>query len=301
MEISHLKYFKMAAKYESMTKAAAELNISQPALSKTISRLEEYLGAPLFFRNGKQIRLNNFGRTFLERVNRIIYEVDESVRAIKDMNSLDSGVVAFSMTLPHILPTFLGEFLKNYPNVKIDQNQASSAEMKEMLDNAKLDLCISTTPIEGSNIMWEPLIEEKIYLSVPYGHRLANRKSVKLSELKNERFIGLKKGYGFRDITDFHCNKAGFTPQTDIELEESSSIQILVELGFGVAFIPSLSILKDSAPKTTRVKIEDDQCKRMIGIAWNPIQYQSKAAIAFREFTIHFFKDLAQDYYLHEE
>ncbi|MED1607659.1 LysR family transcriptional regulator [Cytobacillus kochii] len=300
MELSHLKYFKIAAKYESMTKAAAELNISQPALSKTISRLEDKLGAPLFFRNGKQIKLNNFGRVFLERVNRIIYEIDESVKTIKDMNSLESGAISFTMTLPHIMPTFLGEFLKRYPNAKINHNQASSVEMKELLENAKVDLCISTTPIMGANIEWLPLIEEKIYLSVPYEHPLAQRNSVFLNELTEERFIGLKKGYGFRDITDFYCNQAGFTPKTDIELEESGSIQTLVELGFGVAFIPSLSILKDSAPKTKRVRIKDEHCKRIIGIAWSPKHYQSQAAKAFRDFTILFFKELAEGYYLKE-
>lgn len=298
MELLQLKYFQVAAKFEHMTKAAAELNISQPALSKTISRLEDDLGAPLFHRQGKQIHLNEFGKTFLERVNRIFFEVDEGIRQVNDMNSLERGIISVAMTIPHIMTKFLAEFLRDYPNVKIKHYSVSSSEMRCLLENASLDICLSTHPITGPDIEWVPLIEEEIFLSVPTNHRLANRESINLDEVSEENFINLQPGYGFRDITDKFCMEAGFKPNTTIELEESGAIQQLVELGFGISFLPSLSILKDSSLKTVPIRISKPVCKRTIGIAWNRKHYLSKAAIQFREFSIDFFKKTVKTFYL---
>ncbi|MCM3568101.1 LysR family transcriptional regulator [Neobacillus mesonae] len=298
MELLQLKYFQVAAKFEHMTKAAAELNISQPALSKTISRLEDDLGAPLFHRQGKQIHLNEFGKTFLARVNRIFFEVDEGIRQVNDMNSLERGIISLAMTLPHIMPKFLGDFLTNFPDVKIKHYQASSSGMKSLLENAEIDICISTSPISGRDIEWVPLIEEEIFLSVPPNHQLANRESINLDEVSEENFINLQSGYGFRDITDKFCMEAGFKPNTTIELEESSAMQQLVELGFGISFIPSLSLLKGASFKIVPIRISKPVCKRTIGIAWNKNHYLSKAAIQFREYSIDFFKNTAKTLYL---
>ncbi|WP_338448290.1 LysR substrate-binding domain-containing protein [Niallia oryzisoli] len=296
MELLHLKYFQTAAKYEHMTRAAAELNISQPALSKTIGRLEDELGAPLFHRQGKQIYLNEFGKAFLERVKRIFLELNEGALQVQDMNSPDKGIISIAMTLPHIMPKFFGDFLKDHPQVKIKHKQASISEMKYQLENAELDICISTSPIIGENIEWVPLREEEIFLSVPPTHRLANRETIDLREVSDERFINLSQGYGFRDITDKFCKEAGFTPNVAIEVEESWTIQPLVELGHGISFIPNLSVLRDSAPNTVRIKISHPDCKRTIGIAWNPNHYLSKAALEFREFSIEFFKHRVNEY-----
>ena len=121
---------------------------------------------------------------------------------------------------------------------------------------------------------------------------------INLNEVSEERFINLPKGYGFRDITDKFCKEAGFTPNVAIEVEESWSIQQLVELGHGISFIPNLSILRDSTTKTVRIRISHPECKRIIGIAWNKNHYLSKAALEFREFSIDFFKQKVNDYYL---
>ena len=197
-------------------------------------------------------------------MNRIFLEINEGILQVNDMNSPEKGVISVAMTLPHITPKFLGDFLKDHPHVRIKQHQASSPEMLSLLENAEIDICISTSPIIGSDIEWVPLMEEDIFLSVPYTHRLANRETINLDEVSDENFIDCGIGYGFRDITDKFCKEAGFTPNTTIELAESWTIQKLVELGYGIAFIPSLSILQDSAPNTVRIKISNPECKRII-------------------------------------
>lgn len=94
MELLHLKYFQIVAKHEHMTQAAEELCISQPSLSKVVNRLEEELGVPLFDRQGRNIRLNAFGKAFLKRVERVFRELEDGKKEITDMNGLEQGRIS---------------------------------------------------------------------------------------------------------------------------------------------------------------------------------------------------------------
>ena len=98
-------------------------------------------------------------------------------------------------------------------------------------------------PIEGEEIIWEPLITEEIFLVVPSG-RLSERESVYLHEVKDEPFISMNTGYGFRHLTDEFCKEAGFTPHIAFEVDEPTVISDLIKQGLGIAFVPSLTLLK---------------------------------------------------------
>lgn len=293
MELLQLKYFQVVARHEHMTQAANELLVLQPALSKTIARLENNLGAPLFDREGRNIRLNSFGKIFLERVNRIFYELDEGTRQVQEMAGLYNGIITLSISLPHILPFLLMGFMKDYPNVKIKQFEATTIEMKQQLENGDVDFCISTLPIKGDNIEWRTLLEEEIYLSVPPNHFLAKRNVINLEEVKDESFINRIEGYQFRELTDDFCRLAGFKPKIIVELGEAGAILKLVEMGIGVSFTPQLSLLRENPPSTKQLR----KCIRTVGIAWNKTHFLSIAADTFRRFTIDFFENKAEKHF----
>ncbi|QHW32736.1 LysR family transcriptional regulator [Paenibacillus rhizovicinus] len=291
MEFLQLKYFQAVAKHEHMTMAAKELNVSQPSLSNSIHRLEKRLGIPLFERQGKGIRLNRFGKTYLRRVEQAFRELEEGEREVTDMAGLERGVVTVSVTLPYVLPTLLKEFLTYHPQVRIIQRQLGSAvEMKAELENAEIDFCISTTPVTGPDIEWLVLVEEELCLTVPKAHRFAGRGSISLSEAANEPFISLSSNSNFREITDAFCRQAGFEPHIAFELEEVSAVQTLVEMGLGITFTLPLSLgRRASSPETVQLQITEPRCKRTFGISWNRKHYLSEAAIHFRQFVIDFF------------
>ncbi|PWW03312.1 LysR family transcriptional regulator [Paenibacillus cellulosilyticus] len=291
LEFLQLKYFQAVARLEHITQAAKELNVSQPSLSNSIQRLEKKLGVPLFERQGRQVKLNAFGRTYLRRVERAFLELEEGERELTDMAGLERGVVSVSVTLPYVLPTMLKDFLTHHPHVRIIQRQLGSVlDMKTELENADIDFCICTTPITGPDIEWLTLAEEELCLTVPKGHRFASRESIALSEAADEPFITLSSVSNFREITDGFCRRAGFEPHIAFELEEVSSIQTLVEMGLGITFTLPLSLGKRAShPDTVQVKISDPVCQRTFGIAWNKKHYLSGAAIHFREFVIDFF------------
>lgn len=291
MEFLQLKYFQAVARLEHMTQAARELNVSQPSLSNSIHRLEKKLGVPLFVREGRRVKLNAFGKTYLRRVERAFLELEEGERELADMAGLERGAVSISVTLPYVLPTLLKEFLTAHPQVRIIQHQLGTAlEIQNELENAVIDFSISTIPVTGPDIEWLTLAEEALCLTVPRSHRFASRECISLSEAANEPFIALSSSSHFREITDGFCRKAGYEPHVAFELEEASSIQTLVEMGLGITFTLPLSLgNRASNPNTAQVKIKDPVCLRTFGIAWNRKHYLSEAAVHFREFVIEFF------------
>ncbi|GGB53311.1 LysR family transcriptional regulator [Lentibacillus populi] len=294
METLKLKYFQTVAHMGHMTKAANDLNISQPALSKAINQLEENLGIKLFNRKGREIELNQFGKVLLEHIDRAFLEIEQGEKIIKELAGLEKGNVTVAATFPHFFPSLMSDYLKEYPNVKIKQVQASSINMKQLIQNNKIDFGISTAPIIEQDIEWIPLLDEEIFLTVPKNHHLSNRKNVSLKELENERFIGLVSGYGFRDITESFCRRAGMKANYLIEVEDSGAIFKLVRAKYGISFAPETSFLSDP-PGVTPIPISFPNCKRTIGIAYKQNHYFSEAANSFRQYIIDFFTNYSKN------
>jgi DNA-binding transcriptional LysR family regulator len=290
MEFLQLKYFQVVAKHEHMTKAAEELLISQPSLSKTIATLEKDLGVPLFVRKGRHIELSQFGRVFLEYVERTFFELNKGKRSIKDMISEDSGNVSIAVTLPILLPIILESFLRKHPLITIQQYDLSSLDIKRQLEKGYIDLCLSTIPINDPNIEWLPVFEEEIFLSVPNHHPLSKQKNITLAEVKNEQFISVSSKYAFRDVTDHFCKSAGFIPKIRVEVEEPGAVQELVSKGLGITFTPATYLLGLSPSRpVTELYITDPICKRTIGIAWHKNNYMPHSVKHFIEFIVDFF------------
>ncbi|QHT60972.1 LysR family transcriptional regulator [Paenibacillus lycopersici] len=296
MELLQLQYFQTVAKLEHMSKAAEALNIAQPSLSKTISRLESSIGVPLFDRHGRNIRLNAFGKAFLQRVERIFRELEEGKREVLDMAGLNRGSITLAASITSVLPELLGDFLTANPNVHIRQFLEPTAEMRRMMENGEIDLCISTAPVEGPDMAWLPLRTEEIFVIVHERHRLAGQESVKLTDLKEEPFIGLRPGYWFRTLTDELCIGAGFVPKTMIELDEADAVVLLLRKGLGIAFVPQLAWEKRAAFMPNRLRIADPPgCVVTTGLVWSKKHYMSVAAQRFRQFIIDYFQRIESE------
>ncbi len=293
MDLLQLRYFQVVAQLENITRAAEELHIAQPSLSKTLARLEASVGVPLFERQGRRIRLNQFGKTFLKRVARSLNELEEGQREVEDLAGLERGSVTVGATTSPQLPHIFREYLTLHPHVNFRFLQVTQhLEVQERLMNGEIDLCISTLPIDQLGILCEPLKNEEIFLALPPGHRLAGRKSIQLKEVADEPFIRQTTEYGLREITDDFCQEAGFTPNIANIAFESTSPEVicsLVKAGFGNAFIPAYwwdSINTDSLVK---LHIENPTCQRTIWLSWVRSHYLSVAARDFSKFVMEYF------------
>jgi DNA-binding transcriptional LysR family regulator len=292
LELLQLRYFQTVARLQHMTKAAEELHIGQPSLSKTIARLEEDLGVPLFDRQGRQIRLNQFGKVFLHRVERAFMELETGKHEINDLTGLDRGVISLAVSISSVLPGLLGSFLTRYPDIRFQQFLGTTHSMKHQLEQGEVDFCISSTPLESPDIEWKPLFTEEIFLIVSKEHPLASREEIHLREVEHEPFISMNSRYGLRDLTDDFCRQAGFTPHIAFEGDDQTVLGELVKEGLGVSFTPALTLGSVRSNKIKRLRIVEPKCQRTIGLAHSKSRYLSKAAQQFYSYTIDYFSKL---------
>ncbi|WP_026081076.1 LysR family transcriptional regulator [Paenibacillus sp. PAMC 26794] len=287
MELLQLKYFLTVARCEHVTEAAGKLHVTQSSLSKTIQRLEDDLGVPLFDRIGRKLRLNDFGRTFLQRTEKALFELEQGKREIADLSNPDQGTLQLAVTTASTLPGILREFRKNKPDIQFHVQMVSLENMSRLLHRGEVDFCLSSPPIQGDDIECQILYEDPIVVAVPIGHRYADRSSIHLTELKDERFVGVKQGYGVRDMVDSICQSAGFLPKYVYEGDEPARLTALVEAEIGLAFIPSTA--RNPHERIRYLQVKEHQLVREIALLSHKNRYISKAALEFRSVVMDYF------------
>lgn len=295
MDLLQLSYFRVVARVEHMTKAAEELSIAQPSLSKTIRRLEKEVGVPLFDRQGRSIRLNQFGKAFLEHIETMFRELGEGQRKVRDMAGLEHGEVSLvAASLPWI-PDLLHRFQVLHPSIHFHLSQCPFAEIPHQLETGAYDFCFLSTPLIRPGIQWRPLLTEEILLVVPSTHRLAGQERVPLREVAHEAVVIEKVGSGLRDLIDIFCLQAGVTLCIPYEIDEPATLYEFVKAGLGVGFTPALMKKQASEQVLSCIHLTNPTCERTLGIAWQDKHYLSQAARAFQQFVMEYFANLGQE------
>lgn len=292
MEWEQLEYFQTLARMQHVTKAAKSLSITQPALSRSIARLENHLGVPLFDRQGRSISLNQYGHIFLRRVQAMMKEYTEGKEEIQALLKPDQGVVSlgFLHTLSTTLvPDLIGSFQQEYPNISFQLKQNHSYWLLERLKSGDLDLCLLASIKPENPIQWIKLWSEELFVFVPNDHPLASRESITLNEIAGERFILLKKGYALRMTVDELFEKANIQPNIMFEGEEATTAAGFVAAGLGISILPDLKGLDQS--KITKIRVSWPECQRVIGIAWIKGRFLSPVAETFKQYVISHFSE----------
>lgn len=292
MELLQLQYFLTVARLEHMTEAAKNLHVTQSSLSKTIQRLEEDLGAPLFDRRGRNLRLNEFGSKFLLRAERALFELEQGKQEISDLSRLEHSTLELAVTTASTLPNILREFRKKRPDVQYHVQMLTTKEMVTLLNRGEVDYCLSSPALTGDDIECQIVFIDPILVAVPKGHRLAERSTISLTELRDECFVGVKRGYGTRDLVDSICQSAGFSPKYVYEGDEPARLSALVEAEIGIAFIPSTA--RNSREHIKYLQVENHELVREIALLWHRSRYISQAAQEFREIVVDYFESISQ-------
>ncbi|TKI56662.1 LysR family transcriptional regulator [Brevibacillus antibioticus] len=292
MELLQLQYFLTVARMEHVTEAAQRLHVTQSSLSKTIQRLEDDLGVPLFDRKGRKLRLNEFGSKFLCRVERALFELEQGKLELSDLSNPEHGTLELAVTTASTLPNILREFRKKRPDIQFHVQMLTTHEMVTLLHRGEVDFCLSSPPIQEDGIECQIVFLDPILVAVPRGHRLADRNIISLTELKDESFVGVKRGYGTRDLVDSICKSAGFAPTYVYEGDEPARLIQLVEAEIGIAFIPSTA--RDSREQIKYLQVENHEFVREIALLWHKSRYISRAAQDFRDVVVDYFGDVCK-------
>lgn len=220
MELRHLRYFEAVARHSHVTRAAAELHIAQPALSKQISQLERELGITLFDRVGRSLRLTEAGEALLPYARAILAQVEEARAAMAERIGLKAGRVSIGAPPTvgsHLLPPLLAAFHQRYPGITLRLHEAGIQSLLDLLEAGLTDLAVVALPVSDELLTVTPLLNEPLVLIVSPMHPLAGRSEVTMAELRNERWILSPASYELREATLKACRDAGFTPQTVME------------------------------------------------------------------------------------
>ncbi|AIQ42350.1 LysR family transcriptional regulator [Paenibacillus sp. FSL R7-0297] len=291
MELRQLQYTLQIAAERNFSRAADKLHIAQPSLSQQLSKLEKELGVLLFQRNTSSVELTYAGEKFVEQAQAIIDAVELLRQEMSDISQLRTGrVVVGSMPITgaHLLPHVLPVFKSTYAEVEITLLEDSSMNLEKLTASGQTDLSLLSLPLEIPTLAYEVLGEERIDLAVPPEHPLAARSALgirtSLHELKNEPFIVLKEGQGFRKMTVELCREAGFEPQIVFESNNMETVQSLVATGMGVTLVPHFIA---RAPRSEFVPVylplADPVPSRTLVVAYRRGRYLSRAAEAFIE------------------
>ncbi len=287
MELRHLRYFEAVARHSHVTRAAAELHIAQPALSKQISQLEHELGVALFDRVGRNVRLTEAGESLLPHARAVMAQVEAARAEMAERIGLRKGratVGAPPTVGTQLLPTVLATFNKRYPGIELRLHEAGVQTLLDLLETGLTDVAVVTLPVDDENLTVVPIFTEEMVIAVWLGHPMAGRSEVTISELQGEPWVLSPENYELREAALVACERAGFSPRVVLDGGETDTLLRFVAAGVGIALVPRLAV--QGATDLVALRVSDQKLNRSLGVVWRGDRVASPAARALREFLV---------------
>ena len=275
------------AKYENFSKAAEELYISQPSISKAVLSLEKELGVTLLQRKGKRVQLNETGIALKRKLEPVMSILDNLSQDLKIVAGHSHSSIVFNvLAASSLLPDILLKFKEQHPFIdfQIIQNARTT----------KCDLCIRTGLPEHPPENSHSIFHEEILLAVPLQSHLALKDSVKLKDLRSETFIMFGKRSTMREISDHIFQTCGFVPHVGFESDNPSTIRGLVGAGLGISLWPESTWGRLSTDKAKLVHISDPICHRNIYLTYDEREKLNGQTRLFIDFLTSYFRALPQ-------
>lgn len=292
MELRHIRYFLVLAEELNFSRAAERLHIAQPSLSRQIQELETEIGAPLFYRTKRQVKLTNAGKTFWQKSNEIIDLVEQArITARLSSTGTDGDLrIGFTGTVQDLIPP-LKAYREKFPNVRITLKQMSNAEQIDALHEHKIDLALISIPVKNDNIAMHPIKKMNFVAALPKKHPLAHKSSLSIADFADETLIMTPKSAGpqYYETMMEIFRKAGVALKQTIQAHDLQTVLVLVSADMGVALTPSpISALNGVVHRT----IVDIDLSITGSMAW---RYDNQSEV-LRRFLTFIFDYLQIDY-----
>lgn len=256
MNFNQLRIFYSVAKNKSVTLAAKELYLTQPAVSIQIHLLEEDYRVKFFNRSGKGIKLTEEGELLLSYAEKIFNLSDEVDEALRQIRSLERGKlkIGSSMTIgAYYLPQLFEIFQLQYPNIVIQMDTGNSHEAIERVLSFKNDIGFIGIDYADKRLVKVPFITERLVLITPPDHELTHKRVISFKDLNGQKMIMREKGSGTMEIIERELKKHRVSVETVMELGSNEAIKQAVEAGLGVSIISSNVVKLED--KQGRIKI----------------------------------------------
>lgn len=257
MEFHQLRYVCAVADTGSFSRAAERCEISQPSLSQQILKLEEELSARLFDRLGRRVRITDAGRAFLPHARSILAQMDEARASIVDRTAATRGSVAVGAiptVAPYLMPRYTAAFAKKFSDANLRILEETTPVLIEGLRDLSVDIAILALPLRHKDLQCFPIRTEPLFAVLPKGHPCASLESLALKTLRGERFVMLRDGHCFRDLSVATCTHARITPNIAFESDQFSSVLGMVAAGVGVSLIPEMAVDRNAGCRYVRLR-----------------------------------------------
>jgi LysR family hydrogen peroxide-inducible transcriptional activator len=244
MELHQLGYFCAVVKTGSFTKAAEQEGVSQPTLSQQIQRLEQSLGAELFTRQGRAVRLTHAGNSLYPFALEILHQSRQAASQVRHLTTEIRGplrVGVIPTILPYLVAPNLPDFLKQCPDIDIHLTEDITERLVDRLQTTDLDLIIISLPLHHRDIVCSALLKDPLVLVTPKNHRLAAPLNESHLNLFGERLLLLKDGHCFRDDMLTACKHSRSEMSPVFESDHFGTIFPLVASGAGVTIAPMMA------------------------------------------------------------
>ena len=247
--LQQLRYFLAVVRHGSFTRAAEEEGVAQPSLSQQIQRLEHSLGAPLFERSGRTIRLTPCGQQLLPYARQVLEQLEDAQYAVRRLIEHPCGplhVGSIPTVTPYWLAPLVPEFQRVYPQVELRLHEDITAHLLNSLLDGHLQMAIVSLPIRNPDLICAELFREPIFVALPEDHPLGRQPVVPVAELRAERLLVLHEGHCFRENTLTVCRRFRFQPPVVFEGDHLGTLLSLVAAGYGVSMVPACAVQKIS-------------------------------------------------------
>ncbi|USK76950.1 LysR family transcriptional regulator [Peribacillus frigoritolerans] len=250
MKLENLKMFCLVVDEGSISQAARLSFLSQPAVTRQIHQLENYYNTLLFDREEGRLRVTEAGKLLYPFAKAIVNDFNHSKEVIQQSTGKYNAnlIVGASLTIgEYLLPSLLGRFKKQQPEIKVTLTIKNTPRVLEDLSNDVIDLALVEGLVENTDFIVDKFAEDELILVCPSDHPWKDRKEIQLEELGNERMIWRESISGTRLIVENMLREHGILEKIEsyMEIGSTQAIKSAVEAGLGISILPRLTVARE--------------------------------------------------------
>ena len=289
LTLRQLKIFEAVARHLSFSKAAAELHLTQPAVSMQVRGLEESVGLPLTEQVGKKIFLTEAGREVFHASQNIAAQLNDLGAALTQLKGVESGQfnIAVTSTVNAVATNLLAQFRADHPKVSIHLDVSNRESVLSQLAANRIDLAIMGQVPEGLDLEAIRFMDNPLVVIAPPAHPLARKKRIPVQELAAESFLVREAGSGTRGAMERFFAAKGLGIRTSMEMSSNEAIKQAVQAGLGLGILSLQTLEMELALKRLAVlKVEGFPIMRHWYIVHRTDKRLSPVAQAFKTFLL---------------
>jgi DNA-binding transcriptional LysR family regulator len=284
VNLHHLRAFAAIVDTGGVGRAAARLNVSQPALSRQIRALESELGVPLFDRIGRRVRLTSEGEDLLRRGRRLLADADSLGEHARSLKSGETGILRVAATpqvIENLLATFLMQYRRRHPGVEVHLVEDGGVRLDGRLERG--DAHVALMAARSARFGGRLLYPMHLLAALPPTHRLGRRGVLEIGELADEPLLVLRRDFASREWFDAACQTARIQPRLLLESAAPHTIVALAATEHGIAIIPSNAQVSRRVVRAVPLVHRGASIGRWAHIAWDPQRFLAPYAAQFVE------------------